>query len=197
MQQALEQRLASLGLSLKDLPAFELDGDFPQIWVDRPWHPQTRKEIYALILVTKRLSFTFPRLVLEKIAFWIQLIELCKDFRKGTLFLQLVVQDYYRLPIMQLGEAVEIVTIWEKVESLRWSRQEREQILPTNRFEEREFDYGPMITELAYFLDKKDRYRIPTDPELRGFLQQLRQIASAPVPTDDEVDDDFYLYGCK
>lgn len=70
----------------------KLDGDFPQIWADadRPWHPKTRKEIYSLLLVTNRLGVTLPIYVVEQIAFWIQLIQLRKDFHRGKLLLQLV-----------------------------------------------------------------------------------------------------------
>lgn len=151
-----------------------LDGDFPEIWKDRPWHPLTKNEIYLLIWATRQLGFELPRLILERIGFWIQLIELAKDFRAGTLVLQLV--EMYASPwdtlhslwanlkyVDESTRANERIRIEMKdyvlCDSFAWWPHRLEWI--SRELSKNNPDHAyKMSRTLAQFLKRKDRYRI-------------------------------------
>lgn len=157
-----------------------LDGDFPEIWRDRRWHPLTRQEIYLLIWFSKQLGFTLPRLVLERIAFWIQLIELCKDYRQGKLLLQMPYFNWPNRP--NLSHVWNAPSRWSYSNEHGWfeNGKIRLQFLisdfkDSERFNEKNFQsfiatesasYGWInrlpkeITTLERYLARKDRYRI-------------------------------------
>jgi hypothetical protein len=218
----MEQALQEVGISLKELEQndIQLDGDFPQIWIDRPWHPLTRQEIYMLIWATKQLGFTLPELVLDRIAFWIQLIELCKDYRSGEIVLQLAGVLYADTPILssclgkwdrdgrlnhgqdgRLGHGgyyiragnilVDLVGYWEG-DLERYNAEHRKEIL-----EWKPYSLRAEAIYVTHFLARKDRYRIvlPNRQELWEFIIQLYERA-APRPklkSWSTVEDDFVL----
>lgn len=178
----MEQVLASFGISLKELEDNQvcLDGDFPQIWVDRPWHPLTKQEIYALILVSSRLGFTLPQLVLEKIAFSIQLIDLCNDFRAKTICLQLtstcldlpvfakaltkaqpIIRRYvYILKSCQGTIRLETVSDGQLDSSL-YDKNSQDEFLNWKLSGIYPQELLEVEQELEQFIERKDRYRIP------------------------------------
>lgn len=186
----MEKALQSYGVPLEALKQIkhELAGDLPQIWTDRPWHPLTRTEIYALIWVSNELGFSLPRLVLERIAFWIQLIELCKDFRTKSLSLHIVVETWLctAIELSKYGHkfywesghfAIEnknyIIIKNNQREWFKWGKERREQVLGWTDNEHSSIYARAARLDLATFLETRDCYRIPTDPELRNLLQQL------------------------
>jgi hypothetical protein len=152
-----------------------LDGDFPEIWNDRPWHPLTKTEIYLLIWATKKLGFELPRLTLERIGFWIQLIELAKDFRAGTLVLQLVDMYSYPWPTLhslwanlnyvdkstRANERIRVQkTDYDNCDSWRWLPH-RIQWISQHGISKVNPDHAYKLSRtLAQFLKRKDRYRI-------------------------------------
>lgn len=195
----MEQVLASFGISLKELQEnhVKLDGDFPQIWVDRPWHQLTKQEIYALILVSSRLGFTLPQLVLEKIAFWIQLIELCDDFRTKTICLQLtstclvlpvfakaltkaqpIIRQY--LYILKSGQGtIRLETVSDgQLDSNLYDKNSQDEFLNWKLSGMRPQELLEVEQELELFIERKDRYRIPmVVPRFyyQQFLNKLRE----------------------
>jgi hypothetical protein len=85
MELALIEKLGKENLeTLREANAF-LHGPFLAIWQDRPWHWQTKQEIKILQLAAIRLGYWLPRFVLERVALWLQLVDLVRDFRAGTL----------------------------------------------------------------------------------------------------------------
>jgi hypothetical protein len=141
------------------------DGDLPWIWLDRKWHPQTRQEIYSLIWVSNLMGRTLPRLALERIAFWIQLIELAKEFRHGSLLLQMHSRFKGAKWIKHAarGHVVELSIFLESVRDLSFY----EGIWHENH-----------LKHLQSYLDRKDRFRIvlPHRQELNVILENFKQV---------------------
>jgi hypothetical protein len=177
-----------------------LDGDYPQIWADRPWHPLTRQEIYVLIWACKQLGFVLPTLVLDRIAFWIQLIELCKDLRAGKLLLQLCLPSkdllpdglptrfnkrHWKFEECWTNGKIQLEYANETRDSKSWSEELLADFFEiTNCLEEheKEIEYSEASSFLEGFLAQKDRYRIviPHRQALDEFLEEL--IPKQPKP---------------